>query len=96
MLTRIGILVFRSLSDQSPFFFPLINSSVHFSSFQSLPTFPKELILSFNAALEKDQKERAAPRPPILQLRLLDLKPLTLAFPTSQDRDRWAESVRDL
>ena len=68
VLTRVGFFVFKDLQDQSPFFFPLINSSMfHGPSLpDTWPQFPKELLRSVRAARELEPKGREPLRPPLL------------------------------
>ena len=93
VLTRVGCLVFRDLMDQSPFFFPIINATLFQGAGNDpLPHYPKELIRAVKAAREEPMTRH----PPLLQLRLLDLKPLIIAFPSSGERDRWGLCIQEL
>ena len=85
VLTNVGLLLFESMKDFSPFYFPLVNADLNFDSSLSakVPPLPKDL-----ASSRKFRNEL-----PLLKISLLNMEPVLMLFSSFKERHAWVTSI---
>ena len=85
VLTNIGLFLFESMKDFSPFYFPVMNADLNFDSSLSakVPPPPKDLASSRKFGNEF----------PLLKISLLNMEPVLMLFSSFKDRHAWVTSI---